>query len=83
MAADNSEAVILEPGLIARSYVGTWFFLDLISSVPVDCYTMYYTYCYTQVPLDYIFLVFDWIRGATLYVNITLHYTTLHYTTNG
>ena len=56
MAADNSEAVILEPGLIARSYVGTWFFLDLISSVP----------------LDYIFLVFDWIRGATLYVNINV-----------
>ena len=49
MQADNSEQVILDPKLIARNYLRTWFFLDLISSVP----------------LDYIFLIFNSIRGAT------------------
>ncbi|KAG8190751.1 hypothetical protein JTE90_024881 [Oedothorax gibbosus] len=42
MNQDNSEQVILDPGLIARHYLRTWFFLDLISSIP----------------LDYIFLIF-------------------------
>nr|AAQ16311.1 hyperpolarization-activated ion channel [Panulirus argus] len=40
---DNSEQVILDPKLIARHYLKTWFLLDLISSVP----------------LDYIFLIFN------------------------
>ena len=52
MQADNSEQVILDPKLIARNYMRTWFFLDLISSVP----------------LDYIFLIFNSIRGATIEV---------------
>ena len=52
MQADNSEQVILDPKLIARNYMSTWFFLDLISSVP----------------LDYIFLIFNSIRGATIEV---------------
>ena len=52
MQADNSEQVILDPKLIARNYMRTWFFLDLISSVP----------------LDYIFLVFNSVRGATIEV---------------
>lgn len=43
MNQDNSEQVILDPGLIARHYLRTWFFLDLISSIP----------------LDYIFLIFN------------------------
>ncbi|GIY59985.1 hypothetical protein CEXT_773711 [Caerostris extrusa] len=43
MNQDNSEQVILDPGLIARQYLRTWFFLDLISSIP----------------LDYIFLIFN------------------------
>ena len=47
MQADNSEQVILDPKLIARDYLRTWFFLDLISSIP----------------LDYIFLIFDSLRG--------------------
>ena len=47
MQADNSEQVILDPKLIARNYLRTWFFLDLISSVP----------------LDYSFLIFNSIRG--------------------
>ncbi|VVC43365.1 Hypothetical protein CINCED_3A007854 [Cinara cedri] len=33
---DNSEQVILEPKLIARNYLRSWFFLDLISSLPLD-----------------------------------------------
>ena len=49
MKADNSEQVILDPKIIARSYMRTWFFLDLISSVP----------------LDYIFLILNTIQGAT------------------
>ena len=52
MQADNSEQVILDPKMIARNYLRTWFFLDLISSVP----------------LDYIFLIFNSIRGATIEV---------------
>ena len=52
MQADNSEQVILDPKLIARNYMRTWFFLDLISSVP----------------LDYIFLISTHIRGATIEV---------------
>ncbi|XP_071548497.1 potassium/sodium hyperpolarization-activated cyclic nucleotide-gated channel 3 isoform X21 [Panulirus ornatus] len=43
MQQDNSEQVILDPKLIARHYLKTWFLLDLISSVP----------------LDYIFLIFN------------------------
>jgi hypothetical protein len=35
--------VILEPKLIAAEYMKTWFFLDLLSSLPVD----------------YIFLILD------------------------
>ena len=41
--SDDSEEVILEPRLIAVEYMKTWFFLDLLSSLPVD----------------YIFLVLD------------------------
>ncbi|GAB6019970.1 hypothetical protein CHUAL_001497 [Chamberlinius hualienensis] len=43
MQQDNSEQVILDPKLIAKQYLKTWFFLDLISSIP----------------LDYIFLIFN------------------------
>lgn len=43
MQQDNAEAVILDPKLIAKNYLKTWFFLDLISSIP----------------LDYIFLIFN------------------------
>ena len=52
MQADNSEQVILDPKLIAGTYMRTWFFLDLISSVP----------------LDYIFLIFNSIQGTEIYV---------------
>ena len=35
--ADNfADEIILEPKQIARHYVKTWFFLDLISSIPLD-----------------------------------------------
>ena len=54
MQQDNSEQVILDPKLIAKDYLRTWFFLDLISSVP----------------LDYIFLIFNSLRGEKL-VNIS------------
>ena len=43
MQQDNSEQVIIDPKLIAKHYIRTWFFLDLISSIP----------------LDYIFLIFN------------------------
>ncbi|XP_022238497.1 potassium/sodium hyperpolarization-activated cyclic nucleotide-gated channel 2-like [Limulus polyphemus] len=43
MNHDNSEQIILDPKLIAKYYIRTWFFLDLISSIP----------------LDYIFLIFN------------------------
>nr|XP_034188046.1 potassium/sodium hyperpolarization-activated cyclic nucleotide-gated channel 2 isoform X2 [Osmia lignaria] len=43
MQQDNAEQVILDPKLIAKNYLRTWFFLDLISSIP----------------LDYIFLIFN------------------------
>ncbi|XP_061933766.1 potassium/sodium hyperpolarization-activated cyclic nucleotide-gated channel 3 isoform X3 [Apis cerana] len=43
MQQDNAEQVILDPKLIAKHYLRTWFFLDLISSIP----------------LDYIFLIFN------------------------
>lgn len=43
LQTDNSEQVILEPKLIARNYFRSWFFLDLISSLP----------------LDYLFLMFN------------------------
>ena len=35
--ADNfADEIILEPKEIAKHYVRTWFFLDLISSIPLD-----------------------------------------------
>lgn len=43
MQQDNAEQVILDPKLIASHYLRTWFFLDLISSIP----------------LDYIYLIFN------------------------
>ncbi len=43
MQQDNSEQVIIDPVLIAKHYIRTWFFLDLLSSIP----------------LDYIFLIFQ------------------------
>ena len=43
MNPDLPEQVILDPSLIARGYIRSWFFLDLISSIP----------------LDYIFLIFN------------------------
>ncbi|KAA0201330.1 hypothetical protein HAZT_HAZT010649 [Hyalella azteca] len=51
MQQDNSEQVILDPKLIARYYLKTWFFLDLISSVP----------------LDYIFLIINQVSSACLW----------------
>ncbi|RWS28124.1 Potassium/sodium hyperpolarization-activated cyclic nucleotide-gated channel 2-like protein, partial [Leptotrombidium deliense] len=43
MNPDLPEQVILDPKEIARHYMRTWFFLDLISSIP----------------LDYVFLIFN------------------------
>jgi hypothetical protein len=43
MHQDNSEQVVIDPLLIAKHYIRTWFFLDLLSSIP----------------LDYIFLIFS------------------------
>ena len=36
MQQDNSEQVIIDPVLIAKHYIRTWFFLDLLSSIPLD-----------------------------------------------
>lgn len=47
MQQDNAEQVILDPKLIAKNYLRTWFFLDLISSIP----------------LDYIFLIFNQVSA--------------------
>ena len=47
MQQDNSEQVIIDPVLIAKHYIRTWFFLDLLSSIP----------------LDYIFLIFNAGKG--------------------
>ena len=49
MQQDNAEQVILDPKLIAKNYLKTWFFLDLISSIP----------------LDYIFLIFNQVKVIT------------------
>ena len=43
MNPDLPEQVILDPKLISRQYIRSWFLLDLLSSIP----------------LDYIFLVFN------------------------
>jgi hypothetical protein len=40
---DFADEIILDPKLIARHYIKSWFFLDLISSIP----------------MDYIFLLWD------------------------
>ena len=48
MQQDNSEQVIIDPHLIAKHYIRTWFFLDLISSIP----------------LDYVFLVVNSLTGT-------------------
>ena len=52
MQQDNSEQVIIDPRLIAKHYIKTWFFLDLLSSIP----------------LDYIFLIFNSVRGSDVSV---------------
>lgn len=52
MQQDNAEQVILDPKLIAKHYLKTWFFLDLISSIP----------------LDYIFLIFNQVTILFIYI---------------
>lgn len=54
MQQDNAEQVILDPKLIAKHYLRTWFFLDLISSIP----------------LDYIFLIFNQVNDFSDSVQI-------------
>ena len=41
--SDDSEKVVMEPRLIAVQYLKSWFWLDILSSIPVD----------------YIFLILD------------------------
>ncbi|XP_065202257.1 potassium/sodium hyperpolarization-activated cyclic nucleotide-gated channel 3 isoform X2 [Planococcus citri] len=52
MQQDNAEQVILDPKIIAKNYLRTWFFLDLISSIP----------------LDYIFLIFNQDFGESFQI---------------
>ncbi|GAB0091761.1 potassium/sodium hyperpolarization-activated cyclic nucleotide-gated channel 2 [Sergentomyia squamirostris] len=55
MQQDNAEQVILDPKIIAKNYLKTWFFLDLISSIP----------------LDYIFLIFNqFLNMASVFMRI-------------
>lgn len=54
MQQDNAEQVILDPKLIAKHYLRTWFFLDLISSIP----------------LDYIFLIFNQVSIRLVSYNL-------------
>lgn len=59
---DNSEQVVLEPKLIAWNYLRSWFFLDLISSLP----------------LDYLFLLFNQVLSRSVFnhrynMNYDLH----------
>lgn len=56
MQQDNAEQVILDPKIIAKNYLRTWFFLDLISSIP----------------LDYIFLIFNQVCNVIIYLFIHL-----------
>jgi len=53
MQQDNTEQVIIDPKLIAKHYIRTWFFLDLLSSIP----------------LDYIFLIFTSVSGSEVNYN--------------
>ena len=48
MQQDNSEQVIIDPRQIAKHYIRSWFFLDLVSSIP----------------LDYIFLIVNSVTGS-------------------
>lgn len=59
MQQDNSEQVIIDPKLIAKHYIQTWFFLDLLSSIP----------------LDYIFLIFNSVRGSDVSLSNFLYVT--------
>jgi len=48
MLKDNAEQVILDPKLIAKHYLKSWFALDLISSIPLDYIVLvvcYLEYC--------------------------------------
>ena len=79
MHQDNSEQVILDPKLIARHYIRTWFFLDLISSIPLDYIFLIFNQvssCCSAVPFFFWvqqWFVFGsiggWSRGALRYVN--------------
>ncbi|XP_070506684.1 uncharacterized protein Ih isoform X4 [Chironomus tepperi] len=62
MQQDNAEQVILDPKLIAKHYLKTWFFLDLISSIP----------------LDYIFLIFNQQIQAALITDFSDSFQILH-----
>ncbi|XP_023333730.1 potassium/sodium hyperpolarization-activated cyclic nucleotide-gated channel 3, partial [Eurytemora carolleeae] len=44
MQQDNCEQVILDPKLIAKQYLKTWFFLDLVSSLPMDYVFLFFDY---------------------------------------
>jgi len=40
MVSNAADEIILEPGLIARHYLRSWFFLDLVSSLPLDYFLL-------------------------------------------
>ena len=54
MQQDNSEQVIIDPRLIAKHYIRSWFFLDLVSSIP----------------LDYIFLIVNSVTGSGVRIDL-------------
>ena len=62
MQQDNSEQVIIDPVLIAKHYIRTWFFLDLLSSIP----------------LDYIFLIFSAGSNVINYIYLLLSLNILY-----
>ncbi|KPM04613.1 Ion transport protein N-terminal domain containing protein [Sarcoptes scabiei] len=61
MNPDLPEQVILDPKLIARGYIRSWFFLDLISSIPLD-----YLYLIFNQDFDDNYQASIWQAGRAL-----------------
>lgn len=71
MQQDNAEQVILDPKLIAKHYLRTWFFLDLISSIPLD----YIFLIFNQVSESYFSFRFFIYPRAHFYISHLLSYS--------
>ena len=75
--ADNfADEIILEPKEIAKHYLRTWFFLDLISSIPLDYIILLFSPAANLTQLIHagtvLYYNYDTVRSHGAYLPVTI-----------